>query len=64
MKISTIVMIHLNAVTLMVIDPVVLKSLSLLKRTADSAEKRLTTALESKVQNGIIQVIPCLRRDY
>ena len=58
MKISSIVAIYLDAVTSMAISLSALNALSFLKSSADSAESRLISALESKVKQGIIKVIP------
>jgi len=41
-----------------------LNALSFLKSSADSAESRLISALESKVKQGIIKVIPGINYDH
>ena len=41
-----------------------LNALSFLKSSADSAESRLISALESKVKQGIIKVIPGINCDH
>ncbi len=64
MKMSSIVSIYLDAVTSMVIPFSALKTLSFLKSNADSAERRLISALELKVKQGIIQVIPGMTSDH
>ena len=64
MKISSIVAIYLEAVTSMAIPLSALNALSFLKSTADSAERRLISALELKIQQGIIQVIPGMSGDH
>ena len=64
MKISSIVAIYLDAVTSMAISLSALNALSFLKSSADSAESRLISALESKVEQGIIQVIPGIKCDH
>ena len=64
MKISSIVVIYLDAVTSMAIPFSALNALSFLKSTADSAERRLISALELKVKQGIIQVIPGMTGDH
>ena len=64
MKTSSIVSIYLDAVTSMVIPFSALNTLSFLKSNADSAESRLISALESKVKQGIIKVIPGINCDH
>ena len=64
MKMSSIVSIYLDAVTSMVIPFSELNTLSFLKSNADSAESRLISALELKVRQGIIQVIPEMNGDH
>ena len=64
MKISSIVAIYLDAVTSMAISLSALNALSFLKSSADSAESRLISALESKVKQGIIKVIPGINCDH
>ena len=64
MKISSIVAIYLDAVTSMAISLSALNALSFLKSSADSAESRLISALESKVKQGIIKVIPGINYDH
>lgn len=64
MKISSIVAIYLDAVTSMAISLSALNALSFLKSSADSAESRLISALESKVKQGIIKVIPGINSDH
>ena len=64
MKISSIVAIYLDAVTSMAISLSALNALSFLKSSADSAESRLISALESKVRQGIIKVIPGINCDH
>ena len=64
MKTSSIVSIYLDAVTSMVIPFSALNTLSFLKSNADSAESRLISALELKVKQGIIQVIPGMAGDH
>ena len=64
MKISSIVAIYLEAVTSMAISLSALNALSFLKSSADSAESRLISALESKVKQGIIKVIPGINYDH
>ena len=64
MKISSIVAIYLDAVTSMAISLSALNALSFLKSSADSAESRLISALESKVKQGIIKVIPGIDCDH
>ena len=64
MKISSIVTIYLDAVTSMAISLSALNALSFLKSSADSAESRLISALESKVKQGIIKVIPGINYDH
>ena len=64
MKISSIVAIYLDAVTSMAISLSALNALSFLKSSADSAECRLISRLESKVKQGIIKVIPGINCDH
>ena len=64
MKISSVVAIYLDAVTSMAISLSALNALSFLKSSADSAESRLISALESKVKQGIIKVIPGINYDH
>ena len=64
MKISSIVAIYLDAVTSMAISLSALNALSFLKSSADSAESRLISALESKVKQGIIKVISGINYDH
>ena len=64
MKISSIVAIYLDAVTSMAISLSALNALSFLKSSADSAESRLISALESKVKQGVIKVIPGINYDH
>ncbi len=64
MKISSVVSIYLDAVTSMVIPLSALNTLSFLKCHADSAECRLISALELKVKQGIIKVIPGMVSDH
>ena len=64
MKISSIVAIYLDAVTSMAISLSALNALSFLKSSADSAECRLISTLESKVKQGIIKVIPGINYDH
>ena len=64
MKISSIVAIYLDAVTSMAISLSALNALSFLKSSADSAESRLISTLESKVKQGIIKVIPGINCDH
>ena len=64
MKNSSIVAIYLDAVTSMAISLSALNALSFLKSSADSAESRLISALESKVKQGIIKVIPGINYDH
>ena len=64
MKVSSIVAIYLDAVTSMAISLSALNALSFLKSSADSAESRLISALESKVKQGIIKVIPGINCDH
>ena len=64
MKISSIVEIYLDAVTSMAISLSALNALSFLKSSADSAESRLISALESKVKQGIIKVFPGINYDH
>ena len=64
MQTSSIVSIYLDAVTSMVIPFSVLNTLSFLKSNADSAESRLISTLELKVNQGIIQVIPGMTGDH
>ncbi|MEJ6586142.1 MAG: hypothetical protein QNK79_01810 [Synechococcus sp. ArSW.bin.68] len=64
MKISSIVLIYLEAVTSMVIPLSALNALSFLKSTADNAECRLISALELKIQQGTIQVLPGMSGDH
>ena len=64
MKISSIVAIYLDAVTSMAISLSALNALSFLKSSADSAECRLISRLESKVKQGVIKVIPGINCDH
>ena len=64
MQTSSIVSIYLDAVTSMVIPFSVLNTLCFLKSNADSAESRLISTLELKVNQGIIQVIPGMTGDH
>ena len=64
MKISSIVAIYLDAVTSMAISLSALNALSFLKSSADSAECRLISTLESKVKQGVIKVIPGINYDH
>ena len=64
MKISSIVAIYLDAVTSMAISLSALNALSFLKSSADSAESRLISALESKVKQGVIKVITGINCDH
>ena len=64
MQTSSIVSIYLDAVTSMVIPFSVLNTLSFLKSNADSAESRLISTLELKVNQGIIKVIPGMTGDH
>ena len=64
MKVSSVVSIYLDAVTSMVIPLSALNALSFMKSTADSAEHRLISTLELKVQQGIIQIVPGMNSDH